>query len=221
MKLINYILCTLAFFPISSVFGQSKSPNMTVFGYTMGKPFNIPECKKEIEKEGSYKYYSYDRASANCDCYEIPFIVSYKVKKKESVMPTSTQLQKDDTVNVYFKPTNIPDISYSEHCVAGITNSNLTEVVFFTKSSDADLVLKELTQKYGKDYTLKYYRSYDLVGNYRSYYIARWEFSDLLVIFQSDAIEGAVGSKMDRYIGDVTIRLIDPNRFNTPKGRGL
>jgi hypothetical protein len=186
---------------------------MTVFGLTMGQPFNVPECKKELKKSGSIRYYAYYTSpdSITCDCFQKRNIYYYKTKKKEPI-PEEKQLNKNDTVYVYFQPTNTPKITF-ERFTAAIGNSNLIEVVFHTPS-DADYVLNELTQKYGNNHSLKYYQWQNGLGGAQNYYIARWEFSDLLIIYQSSI---AYNSNA----GEVTIRWIDSNQPKASKGRGL
>jgi hypothetical protein len=211
MKIIKMIFFVfLILISTKSSFGQ-RSPNVSIFGLTIGKPLNIPECKKYIAKYGKDRWYSYLRIrdSIVCDCFEVRNPDLRAVKKKE-ILPASL-VHPDDTLYFIFAKGVWPSylLGFPEITIA---NNNLIKIELTTDYHKADIVLKQLEDKYGKNYSRKNFISN---GDFdtREFFIAKWEFSDITVEYKS-----MMTNLIDR--GTVTISQIDHNRYKN-NGRDM
>lgn len=217
----NIVLIVL--FPMFT-FGQTLKADMDVFGYKIGEPLNISECRCSVHEDtllggtrfhrNIVKFYQYiDNSLIDSDCFERIKLDQYRVKKKEA-LPILEQI-KTGKIEIHFSKKNKPQICAQDFFYAGISDSKLTDISFKINSINADRVMSQLKKKYGSNYIIKSFKAQNHYGATIEYYVATWRFSNLTVTFSS-----STATTIDDPYGEVWISL--PSTDNKPDNdRGL
>jgi hypothetical protein len=199
---------------------QTATPDMTVFGFTIGAKLSIPECPCNVvtsKQAGSYgalnakhfKGYQYTTLTGPLatpvttnTCFERLDIEKYTVGKSEQLNPLPELT--NERIKIRFAPKDAPskDLCPLGVFEASVENSKLVEVSFMINTNDADNTLETLKKKYGLNVAVKKYQAQNAYGATLNYYTAIWPFSNLWVILTS-----SLHTSLSEQWGQVTIEL--------------
>ena len=230
-KLMNFksrkmyrIILTIFLLPVSSLLShaQTATPDMSVFGFTLGAKLTIPECPCKVvtsKQTGSYgnlnakhfKGYQYTTLTGPLavpvvsTCFERLDIEKYTVKKSEQLNPLPELT--NEHIRIRFAPKDTPskDLCPLGTIEAAIEESKLTVVSFMINTGDADNTFEILKKKYGTNVVVKKSQAQNGYGATLNYYTAVWPFSNLWVMFTS-----SLHTSLSEQWGQVMIQL--PNK---------
>ena len=121
------VVAACAFLLASSAFAA----DLTVFGFELGKPLNLPECRYKMS--GTMKLYD---ILSDTTCTEEAILINTYGQPVRRII---------------FSQKEAPTIVKSWQMIALEADGNLIGVEFFTVGASAqDVTLQTLTQKYGK-----------------------------------------------------------------------
>src|SRR5687767_4273408 len=175
--LISVILCVCsshvtAQAQSSQTASPTKAVDMTVFGFSFGQPFTLPECERT-----SYGY----KIDIRNVCFERLSDSKSKNRKNQALEPMV-----NETVKVRFPVLDGPQIVKGDGFLALILNGKLEGIGFNTLGvRNADSVLQTLKQKFGAPATVVSKKVRNVMGASFDAFHATWALSDLYITFDS------------------------------------
>ncbi|MCU1285947.1 MAG: hypothetical protein JWO13_2297 [Acidobacteriales bacterium] len=153
--------------------------DLSVFGFQIGKPFNLAECPTMQVARERYTY----SGSSGAPCYKRTGLLRTKVA------PVYTA-----TVLIQFPSAEQPALSSGLDISAQVMDGNLEGIGFNTAGvRDGEKVLQSLIEKYGEPTTKQLSTVQGSYGTVYPMIVARWAFSNLEVSFKSISTELSSG----------------------------
>lgn len=189
-----FLLCCIGY---TSLRAQQNKTDMTVFGFTLGTPFSIPECPctvgevpipvmtgKPFEQFDRYKGYTYVVGQpAKGVCFRRKNLEKYTVRRKKQLdsLPPVT----NESVEICFSRNEAPAISPTGTIDALVSKGNLQAISFVIYSADASKDFDILKNKYGSNANIESFKLQNDYGASLEYYKATWDLPGLKVILLS------------------------------------
>jgi hypothetical protein len=193
-------------FSVSICYSQTGD-QLTVFGYKLGEAFSIPEYKYQVGRGQRDNVPIFDPTK---DCFMRKSFLNIKKKDiQEGKLPPIT----NEVVTVVFASSTNPNICVGGKFDATVQNSKIVNASFDIPSGIATHVFQLLKKKYGDNCEVENYKFQNGYGAGYGYYVAKWTFPHMSVIFESSKHRS-----LQEHDGDVAIFLQDntknPNKSN-------